>query len=173
MKEKSNNMDVHEKIQKITTMIFDVDGVFTDGTLIVTESGDMLRAMNAKDGYAIKKALDEGLNIAIITGGDSLGVVKRFEKLGIDDIFIKISDKLTKFKEYIKDLDINEDEVMYMGDDILDLELLKNVFLPVCPRDACHEVLEASEFISNFDGGRGCVREIVEKVLSSQNKWLY
>jgi len=165
-------MDVHEKIQKITTMIFDVDGVFTDGTLIVTEGGDMLRAMNAKDGYSIKKALDEGMNVAIITGGDSMGVVKRFEKLGISDIFIKISDKLTMYKKYIKDKNIDEGGVMYMGDDILDLELLQNVFLPVCPRDACHEVLEASEFISNFDGGRGSVREIVEKVLSSQGKWL-
>ena len=165
-------MDVHEKIQKISTMIFDVDGVFTDGTLIVTESGFLLRAMNAKDGYAIKKALDEGFKIVIITGGDSVGVEKRFRKLGIEDIFLKVSDKLTKYKEFVRDENIKEDEVMYMGDDILDLELLKHVFLPVCPKDACHEVLEAAEFISDFNGGKGCVREIVEKVLASQNKWL-
>ncbi len=165
-------MDVHEKIQKISTLIFDVDGVFTDGTLIVTERGDMLRAMNAKDGYAIKKALDEGFRVVIITGGDSLGVKKRFKKLGVEDVFLKVSDKLSIYQKFIEDNGIKEDEVMYMGDDILDLKLLRNVFLPVCPRDACHEVLEISDFISDFNGGKGCVREIVEKVLSSQNKWL-
>ena len=165
-------MDVHEKFQKITTLMFDVDGVFTDGNLIVTENGDMLRAMNARDGYAVKRALEMGFRVVIITGGDSIGVEKRFHKLGVSDVFLKISDKLIKYKEFLKINAIPHDEIMYMGDDILDLELLKNIFLPVCPRDACHEVLEASEFISNFDGGKGCVREIVEKVLSSQNKWL-
>jgi 3-deoxy-D-manno-octulosonate 8-phosphate phosphatase (KDO 8-P phosphatase) len=165
-------MDVHEKIEKINTLIFDVDGVFTDGTLIVTEGGDMLRAMNAKDGYSIKRALEMGYNVVIITGGDSVGVEKRFRKLGVKDVYLKINDKLSKYKEYIKKHNILKDEVLYMGDDILDLELLQNVFLSVCPRDASHEVLETCDFISNFDGGKGCVREIVEKVLVSQNKWL-
>jgi len=164
-------MDVHEKFQKINTLIFDVDGVFTDGTLIITESGDMLRTMNAKDGYAIKRAIDMGFNIAIITGGDSIGVEKRFRKLGVRNIFLKIHDKLAKYNEYIIENGIPEDEVLYVGDDILDLELMNNVFLPACPHDATHEVLAIAEFISNFDGGHGCVREIVEKVLSSQNKW--
>jgi len=165
-------MDVHEKIQKISTLMFDVDGVFTDGSLIVTETGYMLREMNAKDGYAIKKALNEGLRVVIITGGDSIGVEKRFLKLGVNDVFLKVSDKLSVYKQYVKDHNLSTDEIMYMGDDILDLELLKNVFLPVCPKDACHEVLEVSEFISDFNGGKGCVREIVEKILVSQNKWL-
>jgi len=165
-------MDVHEKIQKISTLIFDVDGVFTDGTLIVTENGYMLRAMNAKDGYAIKKALEEGFRVVIITGGDSLGVEKRFKKLGVNDVFLKVSDKIKVYDKFVKDNDINEDEVMYMGDDILDLGLMKKVFLSACPKDACHEVLEISDFISDFNGGRGSVREIVEKILVSQNKWL-
>lgn len=165
-------MDVHEKISKISTLMFDVDGVFTDGTLIVTESGDMLRAMNAKDGYAVKRALEQGLKVVIITGGDSLGVEKRFEKLGVSDIFLRASDKLSIYKEYIEMHDISEDEIMYMGDDILDLELLENVFLSVCPKDACHEVLEVCDFISDFNGGRGSVREIVEKILVSQDKWM-
>jgi len=165
-------MDVHEKFQKISTLIFDVDGVFTDGTLIVTENGYMLRAMNAKDGYAIKKALDEDFRIAIITGGDSLGVEKRFLKLGVKDVFLKVADKVSVYNKYVKENNLKEDEIMYMGDDILDLELLKKVFLSVCPKDACHEVLEISDFISDFNGGKGCVREIVEKILVSQNKWL-
>jgi 3-deoxy-D-manno-octulosonate 8-phosphate phosphatase (KDO 8-P phosphatase) len=164
-------MDVHEKFQKITTMIFDVDGVFTDGTLIVTENGDMLRSMNARDGYAIKRALDKGFRIVIITGGDSIGVEKRFRKLGVKYIFLKTKNKLKKYKDFIEEHNISNDEVLYVGDDILDIELMHYVFLPACPRDACHEILAMAEFISNFDGGRGCVREIVEKVLSSQNKW--
>jgi len=164
-------MDVHEKFQKISTLIFDVDGVFTDGSLLITEDGDMLRTMNAKDGYAIKRALQTGMNIAIITGGDSAGVEKRFKKLGVKDVFLKTHDKLSRYKQYISKYHIPEDEILYVGDDILDLELLQHVFLPACPRDAAHEVLAVSEFISNYDGGRGCVREIVEKVLSSQNKW--
>ena len=164
-------MDVLEKFQKISTLIFDVDGVFTDGTLIITENGDMLRTMNAKDGYAIKRALQAGMNIAIITGGDSIGVEKRFRKLGVENVFLNVRDKLAKYRYYVNKYNIPQDEVLYVGDDILDLELLKEVFLPACPRDAAHEVLAVSQFISNFDGGKGCVREIVEKVLSSQNKW--
>ncbi len=164
-------MDVHEKFQKITTMIFDVDGVFTDGMLIVTENGDMLRSMNARDGYAVKRAIDQGFRIVIITGGDSIGVEKRFRKLGVKYIFLKTKDKLAKYKSFIEEHDISNDEVLYVGDDILDLELMHYVFLPACPHDACHEILAMAEFISNFDGGRGCVREIIEKVLSSQNKW--
>jgi len=164
-------MDVHEKFQKITTLIFDVDGVFTDGSLIITEDGDMLRTMNAKDGYAIKRALQTGMNVAIITGGDSRGVEKRFKKLGVQEVFLNVHDKLEKYRQYIKKYGIPEDQILYVGDDILDMELLKAVFLPACPRDAAHEVLAVAEFISNYDGGKGCVREIVEKVLSSQNKW--
>ncbi len=164
-------MDVHEKFQKITTMIFDVDGVFTDGMLIVTENGDMLRSMNARDGYAVKRAIDKGFRIVIITGGDSIGVEKRFRKLGVKHIFLKIKNKLEKYKRFIEEYNISNDEVLYVGDDILDIELMQYVFLPACPHDACHEILAMAEFISNFDGGKGCVREIVEKVLSSQNKW--
>ena len=164
-------MDVHEKFQNIKTMIFDVDGVFTDGMLIVTENGDMLRSMNARDGYAIKRAVDMGYRIVIMTGGDSIGVEKRFRKLGVKDIFLKTADKLKKYLEFISMNNINNEEVLYVGDDILDLELMKYVFLPACPHDACHEILAIAEFISNFNGGHGCVREIVEKVLSSQNKW--
>lgn len=164
-------MDVHEKFQNITTMIFDVDGVFTDGTLIVTENGDLLRSVNARDGYALKRALAKGFRIIILTGGDSVGVEKRFRKLGVEHIYMSVSDKLSKYKTIMAEYSISNDEVLYVGDDILDIELLKYVFLPACPRDACHEVLALAEFISNFDGGKGAVREIIEKVMSSQNKW--
>ncbi|MGE5355190.1 MAG: KdsC family phosphatase [Deltaproteobacteria bacterium] len=164
-------MDVHEKMQKVTTMIFDVDGVFTDGSLLVTEHGELLRIMDAKDGYAVKRAVQNGFRIVIITGGDSEGVRIRFNKLGVYDVFMEISDKLTKYKEFIKANDIAHDSVLYMGDDILDIELLKSVFLPACPKDACHEALEVAEFISDSTGGKGCVREIIEKVLTAQDKW--
>ncbi len=165
-------MNVHEKIQKIRTLIFDVDGVFTDGSIIVTEDGNLLRQMNTRDGFAVKRALDLGFNIAIITAGNSLGVKKRFNMLGIEDVFLSVENKYDKFLEYLEKNNIDPDTVLYMGDDILDLEVLKNVFLSVCPRDACHEVLEVCQYISNFDGGKGCVREIIEKILASQNMWL-
>lgn len=164
-------MDVHEKLQKISTMIFDVDGVFTDGSLLVTEQGELLRIMDAKDGYAVKRAVQNGFRIVIITGGDSNGVKIRFNKLGVTDVFMEISDKLKKYHEFISENNIQHDSVLYMGDDILDIELLQNVFLPACPKDACHEALEIAEFISDSNGGKGCVREIIEKVLSSQGKW--
>ena len=164
-------MDVHEKLQKITTMIFDVDGVFTDGSLLVTDQGELLRTMNAKDGYAVKIAIQNGFRIVIITGGDSNGVKIRFNKLGVKDVFMEISDKLKKYNEFIEAKNIQRDTILYMGDDILDIELLQNVFLPACPKDACHEALDVAEFISGSNGGKGCVREIIEKVLTSQNKW--
>lgn len=164
-------MDVHEKLQNIRTMIFDVDGVFTDGSLLVTEDGQLLRIMNAKDGYAVKRAIKQGFRIVIITGGDCEGVRIRFEKIGVTDIFMEITDKVSKYKEFIEKNNIDPDTVLYMGDDILDIELLKLVYLPVCPSDACHEALEIAEFISDSGGGKGSVREIIEKVLTSQNKW--
>jgi 3-deoxy-D-manno-octulosonate 8-phosphate phosphatase (KDO 8-P phosphatase) len=164
-------MDVHEKLQKINTMIFDVDGVFTDGSLLVTEQGELLRIMDAKDGYAVKRAVLNGFRIVIITGGDSNGVKIRFNKLGVTDVFMEISDKLKKYNEFISENNILHESVLYMGDDILDIELMQNVFLAACPKDACHEALEIADFISDSNGGKGCVREIIEKVLSSQDKW--
>lgn len=165
-------MDVFEKLQKIRTMIFDVDGVFTDGTMLVDENGRLLRFMDAKDGYAVKWAVKNGYRIVIITGGDSNGVMIRFRNLGVDDVFLEAHDKVEVYNQFVKDNNIPHETVMYMGDDFLDMKLMKNVFLPACPSDACHELMEVAEFISSKGGGKGCVREIIEKVMDSQGKWI-
>jgi 3-deoxy-D-manno-octulosonate 8-phosphate phosphatase (KDO 8-P phosphatase) len=166
-------MDLFQKFSKIETLIFDVDGVFTDNSLLVTETGDFLRVMSARDGLGIRLAVESGLRIAIITGGDSVGVNKRLQKLGVVDVFQKIDKKIHTFNTYIKDKNLDPDTIMYMGDDLLDLEVLSEVFLSACPRDAAPEVLKVSDYISPFNGGKGCVRDVVEKVLMAQDKWKY
>jgi len=166
-------MDLFQKFSKIETLIFDVDGVFTDNSLLVTETGDFLRVMSARDGLGIRLAVESGLRIAIITGGDSVGVNKRLQKLGVVDVFQKIDKKIHTFNTYIKDKNLAPDTIMYMGDDLLDLEVLSEVFLSACPRDAAPEVLKVSDYISPFNGGKGCVRDVVEKVLMAQDKWKY
>jgi len=164
-------MDIYQKFSKIKTLIFDVDGVFTNNGLLVTENGAFLRSMSARDGLGIRLAAEAGLNLAIITGGDSEGVYNRLKKLGIMDVFQKIDKKITVFDQYIKDKELDPDTILYMGDDLLDIEVLKKAFLPACPKDAAPEVLAASEYISPFEGGKGCVRDVIEKVLMSQGKW--
>ena len=166
-------MNVFEKFSKIKTMIFDVDGVFTNCGLLVTEEGHFLRTMSARDGLAIKMAADAGYRLAIITGGDSIGVYNRLKKLGIADIFVKINKKIHTFREYLEKENIDSDSVLYMGDDLLDIDVMKEVFLPVCPNDAAKEVLNVSEYISPVKGGEGCVRDVIEKVMKAQSKWPY
>ena len=165
-------MNVFEKMLKIKNLIFDIDGVFTDGSVLLTPDGDLLRTMNSKDGFSIRKAVDVGLNVVFISGGDSESIKLRFEKLGVKHIYLAVSDKLSKFNELSEKYGFKADESLYMGDDILDLDLLKNVLLPVCPSDAAHEVVEICDYITEKPGGKACVREIVEKVLTIQNKWV-
>ena len=166
-------MDVYEKFAQIKTMIFDVDGVFTDNSLLVTEAGEFLRIMSARDGLGIRLAAEAGVNLAIITGGDSLAVKNRLNKLGIRDVFLKIDHKIETFNNYIHERKLDPSSILYMGDDLLDLEVLREVFLPACPRDAAAEVLQVAEYISPVKGGAGCVRDVIEKVLMAQNKWRF
>lgn len=166
-------MDIFEKFSRIKTLIFDVDGVFTNNGLLVTENGDFLRVMSARDGLGIRLAAEAGLNLAIITGGDSSGVYKRLQKLGIMDVFQKIDRKIDTFHQYITDKDLDPDTILYMGDDLLDIEVLQHAFLPACPKDAAPEVKNIAEYISPFKGGKGCVRDVIEKVLMAQDKWAY
>lgn len=157
--------------KKVTTFVFDVDGVLTDGSVLVTENGDMLRTMNIKDGFALQLAIQLGYNIAIITGGRSRGVVKRLEGLGIKDIFIGISDKLPCFESYLNDKDLSKEEVLYMGDDLPDLKVLENCGVACAPANACPEVLESADYVSQAVGGKGCVREVMEMVLRVRGDW--
>jgi 3-deoxy-D-manno-octulosonate 8-phosphate phosphatase (KDO 8-P phosphatase) len=159
------------KLKTITTFIFDVDGVLTDGTLVANASGEQTRRFYIKDGYAIEKALQNGYHILIISGGFEEGVRKRLEFLGIKDIFLGVKDKLTLFKEYTNTRHIEPSQILYMGDDIPDYQMLKLVGLPTCPNDAVVDIKPICEYISPYDGGRGAVRDVIEKVMKAQGKW--
>lgn len=163
---------VLQKFNKIDTFIFDVDGVFTNGDLLVTEKGELLRVMNSRDGFAVKHALDKSYNVIIITGGTSEGVKMRLEGLGVSQIYIAVKDKLALFDTLVKEGKINPDTSLYMGDDIPDIDIIQKVLLPCCPVDAASEIIDVSEYVSPEKGGSGCVRDIVESVLKAQNNWL-
>ncbi len=160
-----------EYLNDITTFIFDVDGVYTDATLLIDNDGNLLRAMNTKDGYATKVALDKGYHVCIISGGKNEAVKSRFEGLGVDDVFLGAGDKIKCYTEYLAKHNINPEQVLYMGDDLPDIPVMKRIGLPTCPQDAVAEVKAVSKYISHINGGRGCVRDVIEQVLKVQGKW--
>lgn len=160
------------KLKDINTFIFDVDGVMTDGTVTLSSSGEMVRKMHTKDGLAIRKAIDAGFNIAIISGGNSEMVKHRMNYLGVKDVFLKVHDKIEVFENYMIMNQIEEKNVLYMGDDLPDYEVMTKVGLPACPQDACEEIKSISEYISDKNGGEGCVRDVISQVLKLNNKWM-
>ena len=159
-----------EKMNDITTFIFDVDGVLTDGSVHVAADGEMLRNMNIKDGFAMKAALESGYNVCIISGGKIEVVRTRLRNLGVTDIYLGSPDKVETFKEYIDIYGINAAQVLYMGDDIPDYHVMKLVGLPTCPQDAVSEIKAISEYISHINGGRGAGRDVIEQVMKVQGK---
>ena len=165
------NKSYKEYLEHITTFIFDVDGVLTDGTITITTSGEMLRTMHTKDGYAMKTALEAGFNICIISGGSNEGVRVRLRGLGITDIYLGTHNKVEQLDEYLDVYNIKPEHVLYMGDDIPDYEVMKMAGLPCCPQDAVPEIKAISKYISHKLGGRGCVRDVIEQVLKAQGKW--
>ncbi|MVO08126.1 HAD hydrolase family protein [Flavobacterium sp. TP390] len=161
-----------ELMNNITTFILDVDGVLTDGTIHVTQTGEMLRNMNIRDGYAMKAAVENGYTVCIISGGSNEGVRVRLRNLGITDIHLGVSDKVETFKEFIDIYNIQPEQVLYMGDDIPDYHVMKLVGLPTCPQNAAPEIKALSKYISHKDGGKGCVRDVIEQVMKVQHKWM-
>jgi 3-deoxy-D-manno-octulosonate 8-phosphate phosphatase (KDO 8-P phosphatase) len=166
-------MNILELFQKITTFIFDVDGVLTDGTVLVLENGLHARRMNIKDGFALQMAEKNDYKVLIISGGNSPQVVHRLEKLGIKDVHMSVLDKKEFVENYISANKLKMEEVLYMGDDLPDLPALSVVGLPSCPADAVMEVKEAVQYISPFNGGFACVRDVIEKVLKLNDHWHY
>lgn len=160
-----------EYLEHITTFIFDVDGVLTDGKILITTSGEMLRNMNIKDGYAMKTAVDKQYNVCIISGGSNEGVRKRLEGLGITDIFLGAHNKIEQLNTYTNAKNIDLKNVLYVGDDIPDMPVMQLVGLPCCPQDAAPEVKAISKYVSHKNGGSGCVRDVIEQVLKVQGKW--
>lgn len=161
-----------EFLNHVDTFIFDVDGVLTDGSIQVSTTGELLRTMNIKDGYALKTANQVGFNVCIISGGNNEGVRKRLRDLGITNIFLGIQDKVECLKEFFDIYGIDSENVLYMGDDIPDLYAMKLVGMPCCPQDAAAEIKEISRYVSHKKGGHGCVRDVIEQVLKVQGKWL-
>jgi 3-deoxy-D-manno-octulosonate 8-phosphate phosphatase (KDO 8-P phosphatase) len=164
-------MNILSLFKPITTFVFDVDGVLTDGTVQLLPNGEQSRKMSIKDGYALQLAIKKGYRIAIISGGRSESVVTRLQGLGIKDIYTGITDKQERLQDYVFEHDLRWEEVIFMGDDIPDYRAMQLVGLPVCPADAAPEIKSISRYISPFTGGMGCVREIIEKVLKLNGHW--
>ena len=160
-----------EYLEHITTFIFDVDGVLTDGTVTILTDGDMLRKMSIKDGYALKTAIDKGFNICIISGGSNEGVHLRLQGLGITDVYLSAHNKMDQFNDYLTKNNIKKENVLYMGDDIPDYPVMSIVGLPCCPQDAVQEIKNICKYISHKKGGKGAVRDVIEQVLKVQGKW--
>ncbi len=158
-------------LANINTLIFDVDGVLTNGIVTIMPDGQLVRQMNIKDGYALKTAVDAGLNVCIISGGKNEGVRIRLQNLGIKDIYLGAHDKIEKYHELTDMYNLQSENVLYMGDDIPDVPVMKLVGLPCCPNDAVSEIQQISKYISDKKGGEGCVRDIIEQILRVQGKW--
>lgn len=160
-----------DKLSSIKCFVFDVDGVLTDGKVLALESGEQARSFLVKDGYAIERALLAGYIIAIISGGHQLGVQKRLSFLKIKHIHLGVKNKVEVFHQLCKEQNILPENVLYMGDDWPDYEVMKLVGLPCCPMDAVQEIKTISQYVSNKNGGEGCVRDVIEKVMKIQQTW--
>lgn len=158
-------------LKSVTTFIFDVDGVLTDGSLYVFNSGEQVRRMNIKDGYALQLAVKKNYTVCTFSGSESEAVTIRLRKLGIDDVFMKVEDKLTRIELYLHEKKISWNQVLFMGDDIPDLPVMKKAGISCAPADAVHEIRQAAKYISRFSGGGGCVRDVIEMVLRLNGHW--
>jgi len=155
----------------IQVVFLDVDGVLTDGTILVPESGEQLRTFNVKDGYAMQMANKKGLELIVITGGRSIGVKKRLEGLGIKEVHLHVSDKLSLMLSIAKERGFDLEKCMFVGDDVPDYACMERVGLAACPRDAVEDIKEDSDYISPYDGGKGVVRDVLEKCLKLKGLW--
>lgn len=159
-------------LRKVDTFIFDYDGVMTDGRVILLEKGQPLRMANVKDGYVLQLAVKLGYNVLIISGGFSRSMENRFGMLGIRDVFLGVKNKKKVLGGFMDEKGINPEHVVYMGDDLPDYQVMKSIGVPVCPADASEEIKAISIYISDKNGGDGCVRDIIEQVLKVQGKWM-
>ena len=164
-------MNILSRLRSIRTFVFDMDGVLTDGGLQIEHNGNWLRRMNIKDGYAIQLAVKSGYRVAVISGSESEPVAERLRKLGVTDVFMKVTDKQSFLKDYILKNNLNTDETLFMGDDIPDYHCMKIAGFSCCPADAAGEIKQISSYISHMPGGYGCVRDVIEKVLKLNNDW--
>jgi 3-deoxy-D-manno-octulosonate 8-phosphate phosphatase (KDO 8-P phosphatase) len=163
---------INYDLSKIRAIIFDIDGVLSSETITLSDEGVPLRTVNIKDGYAIQLAMKLGLRIVILTGAKVSSVRVRYEGLGVKDIYIGCAVKIETYEALLQKYGLTDEEVMYMGDDIPDLEVMRRVGCPVCPKDACPEIKEVSLYVSDRIGGHGCGRDVIEQTLRAQGKWI-
>ena len=164
-------MNYLEQFRTVDTFLFDIDGVLTTGELFVTSEGALLRSMNVKDGYAMRIAIEHGCRIGIISGGTMPGAHDRLGALGVSDIYLGVDDKAEIYQSFCEKYGLDGSTILYMGDDLPDLSILSQVGMPCCPKDAVDEVRDISSYISPKAGGKGCVRDVVEKVLKLKGSW--
>jgi len=155
----------------ITTFVFDIDGVLTDGTIYVFDDGEQARRMNIKDGYALQLAVKKGYTVIAISGAHSEAARTRLNRLGVEHVFLQVEDKKKRISEFLKERQLHWDEVLFMGDDIPDLELIKQAGLSCAPADAAASVRQVAKYISSYRGGEGCVRDVIEKVMKLRGDW--
>lgn len=166
-------MNEYEEILKnVTTFIFDYDGVMTDGTVYMDSNGDPLRTSNVKDGYALQLASKLGYHLAVISGAVVTNITKRLNMLGVHDVYTGIPDKVVKLEEYMAQYGLKPEQIVYVGDDIPDLRVMRRVGVAACPADAAPEIRQICHFVSERPGGKGCVRDIIEQTLKVQGKWM-
>lgn len=163
---------INYDLKQVKAIVFDVDGVLSRQTITLSHEGEPLRTVNIKDGYAIQLAVKMGLRIVILTGGKTEAIRKRYAGLGVEDIYMGCAVKITTYEEFKKKYQLADAEIIYVGDDIPDYEVMKACGCPCCPADACSDIKEISTYVSARCGGEGCGRDIVEQVLRAQGKWL-
>jgi 3-deoxy-D-manno-octulosonate 8-phosphate phosphatase (KDO 8-P phosphatase) len=162
---------INYDLKRIKAIIFDVDGVLSAETITLHPNGEPMRTVNIKDGYAIQLAMKLGLRIVILTGGTTESVRLRYERLGVEDVYMGCAVKLKTYEDFLARYGLSDEEVMYMGDDVPDYEIMQRVGCPVCPADACPDIKAVSLYISDKQGGYGCGRDVIEQVLRAQGKW--
>ena len=163
---------INYDLNKIRAIIFDVDGVLSGETIPLHPNGEPMRTVNIKDGYAIQLAMKLGLRIVILTGGKTESVRLRYTNLGVEDVYMACAVKIKKYDEFLERYGLTDEQVMYMGDDIPDYEIMRRVGCPVCPADAGSDIRDISIYVSQRRGGEGCGRDVIEQVLRAQGKWL-
>jgi 3-deoxy-D-manno-octulosonate 8-phosphate phosphatase (KDO 8-P phosphatase) len=162
---------IYSLLKEIKAFVFDIDGVMTDGTLLITEDGNLLRTLHIRDGYALRRLILSGYHLAVISGGRSAGVVKRLQDLGVTDIFMDAQEKEGVLQDWMLRHGILASSLAYMGDDLLDIPAMNLAALKACPSDAVTEIKNLANYISPVKGGAGCVRDLIELVLKVQNQW--
>ncbi|MCB0481782.1 MAG: 3-deoxy-D-manno-octulosonate 8-phosphate phosphatase [Flavobacteriales bacterium] len=164
-------LELKDKFASISHFFFDVDGVLTDGRVMVFQDGKPIRVLSSKDGYAIQLAVKKGYSVTIITGGNSEDIKQALLHLGANKVYLKSSNKLEIFEEHCLIHEIDPAHCLYMGDDIPDYEVMTKVGIATCPRDAAPEIIGNSLYVSDVNGGEGCVRDVIEKVLKLRGDW--